>query len=54
MFRGASYSAGKCILNLLKAFNLCERKSQVKRVTIVKVRVYEELAIVAAVVKLRV
>ena len=33
--------AGKCIFNFLKAFNLCERKSMVKRVTIVKVRVNE-------------
>ena len=39
MFRGASDSAGKCILNLVKAFNLCERKSMVKRVAIVKMRV---------------
>ena len=36
MFRGASDSAGKCIFNLLKAFNLHERKSVVKRVTIIK------------------
>ena len=41
MFRGASDSAGKCIFNLLKAFNLCERKSVVKRVTIAKTRVDE-------------
>ena len=41
MFRGAGDSAGKCILNLLKAFNLCERKSVVKRVAIVKTRVDE-------------
>ena len=37
MFRGASM----CIFNLVKAFNLCERKSMVKRVTIVKTRVDE-------------
>ena len=41
MFRGATDSAGKSILNLLKAFNLCDRKSMVKRVTIVKTRVDE-------------
>ena len=41
MFRGESDSADKCIFNLLKAFNLCERKSVVKRVTIVKTRVDE-------------
>ena len=28
-------------MNLLKAFNLCERKSVVKRITIVKTRVDE-------------
>ena len=39
MFRDASDSVGKCILNLLKAFNLCERKSMVKRAAIVKTRV---------------
>ena len=39
MFRGASDSAEKCILNLLKAFNLRERKSVVKRVTIIKTKV---------------
>ena len=39
MFMGAGCSAGKCILNLLKAFNLNERKSMVKRVTIIKTRV---------------
>ena len=32
---------GKCILNLLKAFNLCETKSMLKRITIVKTRVDE-------------
>ena len=36
IFKGAGDSAGKCILNLLKAFNLCERKSMVKRVTVIK------------------
>ena len=36
MFRGASGRAGKCIFNLLKAFNLRETKSVVKRVTIIK------------------
>ena len=41
IFRGASDSAGNCIFNLLKAFNLFERKSMVKRVTIVKTRVDE-------------
>ena len=39
MFRSAGDSAGKCIFNLLKAFNLCE--SMVKRVAIVKTRVDE-------------
>ena len=39
MFRGAGDNTGKCILNLLKAFNLRERKSVVKRVTIIKTRV---------------
>ena len=41
MFWGASDSASKCILNLLKAFNLRERKSVVKRVAKVKTRVAE-------------
>ena len=41
MFMGASDSASKCIFNLLKAFNLRERKSVVKRVTIIKTRVNE-------------
>ena len=41
MFRAASDSAGKCILNLLKAFNLCETKFVVKSITIVKTRVDE-------------
>ena len=41
MFRGAGDSAGKCIFNLLKAFNLCERKSVVKKITIVTTRVDE-------------
>ena len=43
MFRGVGDSAGKCIFNLLKAFNLCERKSVVKRITIVKTRVNGEV-----------
>ena len=38
MFDGTSDSAGKCILNLLKAFNMHERKSMVERVTIIKMR----------------
>ena len=42
MFIGASDSAGKCIFNLLMVLNLRERKSVVKRVTILKTRVYEE------------
>ena len=41
MFRGSSDSASKCIFNLLKAFNLRERNSVIKRVTIIKTRVYE-------------
>ena len=41
MFRGASDSVSKCIFNLLKAFNLRERKSVVNRVTVIKMRVYE-------------
>ena len=41
MFRGVNDSAGKCIFNLLKTFNLHERKSIIKRVTIIKMRVYE-------------
>ena len=41
MFRGASDSASKCIFNLLKAFNLRERKFVVKSVTIIKTRVCE-------------
>ena len=41
MFRGASNRAGKCILNLLKVFNLRDRKSVVERVTI-KTRVNKE------------
>ena len=41
MFMGESDSAGKCIFNLLKVLNLCERKSVVKRVIIVKTRVDE-------------
>ena len=39
MFRGASDIAGKYVLNLLKAFNLCERKSVVKKITIIQTRV---------------
>ena len=31
MFRGVGNSAAKCIFNLLKAFNLCERKSVIER-----------------------
>ena len=54
MFRGAGDRAGKCILNLLKAFNLRERKSVVKRFTIIKMRVNKGVAIVVAVVKSRV
>ena len=38
MFRGASGSAGKCILNSLKAFNLRERKAMVERVSLIKTR----------------
>ena len=33
---------GKCIFNLLKAFNLSERKSVVKRITVIKTRVNKE------------
>ena len=51
MFRGASDSAVRYILKLLKAFNLRERKSVVKRITIVKTR---EEAIVAEVAMSRV
>ena len=39
MIKGASDSTGKCIFNLLKAFNLCESKFVVKLVTIIKMRV---------------
>ena len=39
MFRDAGNSTG--IFNLLKAFNLRERKSVVKKVTIIKTRVNE-------------
>ena len=42
MFRGVGDSAGKCILNLLKVFNLRERKSVVKRVTIIKTTMNKE------------
>ena len=38
MFSGASDSADKCISNLLKTFNLRERKSVVKRVLVIKMR----------------
>ena len=38
---GASDSSGNCIFILLTAFNLCERKSMGKRVTVVKTRVDE-------------
>ena len=41
MFRCASDSVGKCILNLMKALNLCQRKCVVKRVAVVKTRVDE-------------
>ena len=41
MFRGTSDSTGKCIFNLLKAFNLRDRMSVVKRVTIIKTRMNE-------------
>ena len=41
MFKGASDSASKCIFNLLKAFNLREKKSVVRSVTIIKTRVYK-------------
>ena len=41
LFMYAGDSAGKCILNLLKAFDLCDRKSVLKRVTRVKTRVDE-------------
>ena len=54
MFRGASYSESKYIFFLLKAFNLCERKSVVKKVTMVKTRVDGKVAIVAVMVKSRV
>ena len=40
MFRGAGDDAGKCIC-LLKAFNLRERKSNAKIVTVIKTRVNE-------------
>ena len=50
LFRSAGDSADKCIFGLLKAFNLRERKSVVKKVTIIQTRVNEEVAIVAAVV----
>ena len=51
MFAGVSDSAGKYIFNLLKAYDLCERKSVIKRVTIERTR---EVVMMAAVVKSRV
>ena len=42
MFSGADDSTGKCILNLLQAFNLHERKSMVKTVTIIKTTMNKE------------
>ena len=42
MFSGVGDSAGKCIFNLLQAFNLRERKSVLKRITIIKTRVNEK------------
>ena len=39
IFRGVGDSTGKCILNLLKVFNLRERESMVKRVTVIETRV---------------
>ena len=39
MFRSAGDSAGNYILNFLKAFNLLERESVVKSVTIIDTRV---------------
>ena len=41
MFTGASDNASNCFFNLLKAFNLRERRFVVKRVTIIKTRVKE-------------
>ena len=41
MFQGRNESAGKCIFNLLNAFNLRERKSVLKRVTVINTRVYD-------------
>ena len=41
MVKGANDRAGKWIFNLLKAFNLYERKYMVKIITIVKTRVDE-------------
>ena len=42
MFQDRNESAGKCTFNLLNAFNLRERNSVVKRVTVIKTRVYNE------------
>ena len=39
MFTGAGDSVDKCISNLLKAFNLRERKPVVKIITIIKTKV---------------
>ena len=41
MLRGSGDIVGKCILNSLKAFNLHDRKSMVKRVAIIKTGVSE-------------
>ena len=41
MFQGRNERAGKCIFNLLNEFNLRERKSVLKRVTVIKTRVYD-------------
>ena len=41
IFSSTGDNAGNCFFNLLKAFNLFERKSVVKRVTIVKTRIDE-------------
>ena len=54
IYWGRNESAGKYVLNLLKAFNLSEGKSVVERVTIIKTRVNKEVAIVAEVLKSRV
>ena len=41
MFSGAGDCADKCNVNLLKAFNLRERKSVEKRVAIINTRVHK-------------